>query len=423
MANNLIPEELNALIREYLTDGVLTNKERQVILNKAEKMGLDRDEIDLYLDAQVQKIDQQTDAAVRKQKGKQCPYCGGSIPLLTDKCPHCGENITAEASEELQEIFENLEGALVDLKSGRDIHKSKATVERYTRKARMYYGNNPKIQKLLEEVEKETVIAEKKAKNLVRNRGIIAFVKEHTKLAMFLGLITLLLLFLGFRAIVTSFDESQNANACIRAMKKTIKKGDIDNAIILYKKFDGSGQKDVVAGIEPQIVDYIKDLASNDNLEKAEQDIEKIYDAFSFHMSSQTEETLYSVIAEAYWKKGDPEKALEVDGKHNGASYSHATAIRKAIQNDYLEKGEYTKAVNAISWECSIGEMEDLYKFVCHCIDRMRDNGEEAKLSSFLKQILPVFESHPSEIFTSPRPEFEAEYKKYQQRVMEYANQ
>ena len=67
MANNLIPEELNALIQEYLTDGVLTDKERSVILNKAEKMGLDRDEIDLYLDAQVQKIDQQTDA-VRKQK-------------------------------------------------------------------------------------------------------------------------------------------------------------------------------------------------------------------------------------------------------------------------------------------------------------------------------------------------------------------
>ena len=107
---NLIPEELNALIQQYLTDGVLTDKERQVILNKAEKMGLDRDEIDLYLDAEEQKVDQQTAAAVRKQKGKICPYCGGSVPLLTDKCPHCGENITPEASKELQEIFDNLTG-------------------------------------------------------------------------------------------------------------------------------------------------------------------------------------------------------------------------------------------------------------------------------------------------------------------------
>lgn len=61
MAKKLIPEEIEALIQQYLTDGVLTDKERQVILRKTEGMGLDRDEIDLYLDAEVQKIDQQTD--------------------------------------------------------------------------------------------------------------------------------------------------------------------------------------------------------------------------------------------------------------------------------------------------------------------------------------------------------------------------
>ena len=152
---NLIPEELNALIQQYLTDGVLTDKERAVILKKAEGMGLDRDEIDLYLDAEVQKIDQQTDAVVRKQKGKTCPYCGGSVPQLTDKCPHCGENITAQASEELQEIFDNLEEALVDMKDGKDISRSKATVERYIRKAKMYYGSNPKIKSLLSDVKEE----------------------------------------------------------------------------------------------------------------------------------------------------------------------------------------------------------------------------------------------------------------------------
>lgn len=173
MANNLIPQELDTLIQEYLTDGVLTDKERQVILRKAEGMGLDRDEIDLYLDAQVQKIDQATDAVARRQKGKQCPYCGGSVPQLTDKCPHCGENITPAASEELQEIFDNLEEALVDLKSGKDIAKSKATVERYARKAKMYYGSNPKIQKLLLEVENEMIGAEKKATSAARKNTFI----------------------------------------------------------------------------------------------------------------------------------------------------------------------------------------------------------------------------------------------------------
>ena len=198
MANNLIPEELNALIQQYLTDGVLTAKERQVILNKAEKMGIDRDEIDLYLDAEVQKIDQQTDAAVRKQKGKTCPFCGGSVPQLTDKCPHCGENITPEASSELQEIVDNLEEALVDFKSGNDIAKSKATVERFMRKAKLYYGNNPKIQRLLEEVEMESLEAEKVAKANARKNTFVKILTYNWKITAAVILAVLIGIFMLF---------------------------------------------------------------------------------------------------------------------------------------------------------------------------------------------------------------------------------
>lgn len=173
MANNLIPEELNALIQQYLTDGVLTDKERQVILKKAEKMGLDRDEIDLYLDAEVQKIDQKTDAIKRQSKGKLCPFCEASIPILADKCPECGGNITPQATKELEEIIDKLEDALVNFKSGKDIEKSKAEVERYIRKANLYYENNTKIKLLVREVENEiknaTIIAskEKRKKMLI----------------------------------------------------------------------------------------------------------------------------------------------------------------------------------------------------------------------------------------------------------------
>ena len=175
MAKQLIPEELDALIKEYLTDGVLTDKERQVILKKAVGMGLDRDEIDLYLDAQVQKIDQETDAVVRKQKSKTCPYCGAPVPQLADKCPECGQYITPEASKELQEILENLEVALVDFKAGRDIEKNKALVERYARKARLYYSNNPKIKSLLLEINDELALADKKLKSKLRYEDMKSF--------------------------------------------------------------------------------------------------------------------------------------------------------------------------------------------------------------------------------------------------------
>lgn len=178
MAKNLIPEELDALIKEYLTDDVLTVKERQVILKKAEGMGLDCDEIDLYLDAQVQKIDQATDAAVRRQRGKQCPHCGVYVSQLTDKCPECGQYITPEATKELEEILDNLEEALVNMKSRKDFDRNKAIVERYERKAKMYYSNHPKIKALLAEVDAEMEKAETKLKSIERKETLTSIIKN-----------------------------------------------------------------------------------------------------------------------------------------------------------------------------------------------------------------------------------------------------
>ena len=172
-----IPQELDDLIQEYLTDGIISAKERQVLLNKAVSLGLNVDEVDLYIDAQQQKADQAVAAAMNKRRGKTCPYCGSSIPELTDKCPNCGGNITPEASKELEEIFEELEDALVNFKSGDEdsVSRSKAEVERYVRKAKMYYGNNPKVQRMLEEVEAESAAADEEIKKNARKKLIAKY--------------------------------------------------------------------------------------------------------------------------------------------------------------------------------------------------------------------------------------------------------
>ena len=179
-----IPQELDELIKEYLTDGIISAKERQVLLNKAQALGLNVDEVDLYIDAQQQKADQAVAAAVNKRRGKTCPFCGSSIPELTDKCPNCGGNITPEASKELAEIIEHLESALVNFKSGEDIDKSKAEVERYARQARMYYGNNPKIQRLLDEVEAESTEAEAEAKKNARKKFWLNIIEKNKKIVL-----------------------------------------------------------------------------------------------------------------------------------------------------------------------------------------------------------------------------------------------
>lgn len=182
MAN--YPQELTDLVEEYLTDGILTSKERQVLMNKAIALGVNADEFDLYLDAQQQKADQVADVAASKKRGKACPFCGGTVPQLADKCPHCGETITPEANEELQEIFDNLEDALVNFKSGKDTAKNKAIVDRYVRKAKMYYENNPKIQKLLYEVQQESLASEKKAANKEKKDDIVKFITHPISLSI-----------------------------------------------------------------------------------------------------------------------------------------------------------------------------------------------------------------------------------------------
>lgn len=147
-----IPQELDDLINEYLSDGIISDKERKVLLNKAQALGLNIDEVDLYIDAQQQKADQSVAAAVSKRRGKTCPYCGESIPELTDKCPYCGKNITPEASEELESLIDNLQYYLERYQE-RPSAGRKAEIESYIRKAKMYYGNNPKVQCLVEETE------------------------------------------------------------------------------------------------------------------------------------------------------------------------------------------------------------------------------------------------------------------------------
>lgn len=176
-----IPQELDDLIKEFLTDGIISVKERQVLLNKAQALGLNLDEVDLYIDAQQQKADQSVAAIMNQRKGNTCPYCGAPIPLLADKCPSCGQFITPESSKDLEEIFNHLEDALVKFKSCDNTAENQANVERYIRKAKMYYSNNPKIKLLLQEVENEIEDAnekeeesKRKAWNVVKIEVIIA---------------------------------------------------------------------------------------------------------------------------------------------------------------------------------------------------------------------------------------------------------
>lgn len=384
MANQLIPEELDQLIQEYLTDGVLTDKERAVILRKAEGMGLDRDEIDLYLDAQVQKIDQATDAVVRRQKGKQCPYCGGSVPLLTDKCPHCGENITAEASSELQEIFDNLEDALVNLKSGKDVHASKATVERFARKAKMYFGNNPRVQKLLDEIKEETERAEKK----VEKRARVETFKKHAVLYTIIIIAVIGLIGWGiYRGVETMTKEPDVTDPaiCQKAMTDAIERGDLKKASLYLDRFLKAN--------------YIEEATYEER-----SDVLKGVQSSMFDLGM------------ALIKNGDVTKGLSIKEMIDASgTFDQGELLEKAAFEKYMEMGDYENAEQLRHfWSY---DFEEYFDFLCKCIDRMKEKGEIDKAKSFIIKKVGFFsEADKKDEYAEWRQE------NVKQRLLDYLN-
>lgn len=232
----MIPKELDDLIKEYLTDGIITSKERQVLLKKAQNLGLDVDEVDLYIDAQQQKVDQAADAAMRKAKGKTCPFCGASVAQLAEKCPECGKAITAEASKELKELLDEIEESLISYKKQQS-PENRAAVEKYVGRAKLYYGNNPKIQSLIENVDSEL----SQHKMVGKLESITAFFENHQLLVAFSFLIGFFLI--GFIALiitepVTDSDSGGQltATSAMSKASEALSNDDSSTAYTLVKK-------------------------------------------------------------------------------------------------------------------------------------------------------------------------------------------
>jgi hypothetical protein len=368
---NLVPEELDDLIQEYLTDGVLTDKERSVILRKAAGMGLDTEEIDLYLEAQVQKIQQAADAVTRQRKGKTCPYCGASVPQLTEKCPYCDQYITPEIEKKLQEILDTLEDSLESLKStkiyteyGFDFNSTKATIERYARKAKMYYGSNPKIQKLLEEIKEETEKAEKKAEK----RAYFEMYKKHAVIYSTIIVVVIGLIGWGiYRGVssITAEPDVTNPTVCQKAITDAIEKKDLSKAfqyLDIYLKanyVEEAGYEercDVINGIQSAMFD----------------------------------------LGMAMIESGDVAKGMFIHRIFERSSaFEQEDLLEEAAFKKYLELGDYESAEKCkhfLSYD-----FEEYYDFLCLCIDKMKEKGEKNKARTFIEKKCSYFSTADKE--------------------------
>ncbi|MBP3643026.1 MAG: hypothetical protein J6J22_00070 [Alistipes sp.] len=104
-------EKLEGLIKAALADGVLTEKEKQVLFNRAEMEGIDLNEFEMVLNARVLEMRQKAKSTAPKSdkqtEVKKCPACGEIIPFLVGVCPVCGHSFDLSKTD--VEIIQKLE--------------------------------------------------------------------------------------------------------------------------------------------------------------------------------------------------------------------------------------------------------------------------------------------------------------------------
>lgn len=103
--------ELEKLIELALADGILTDKERQVLQRKAQELGVDQDEFEMILDGKLHQL-QASKPKLKEKVGniKTCPACGSFIKAMELTCSDCGHEFTnTQANSTLLKLLEQIE--------------------------------------------------------------------------------------------------------------------------------------------------------------------------------------------------------------------------------------------------------------------------------------------------------------------------
>ncbi len=122
--------EIENLINMALADGEVTEKERAIILRKAEALGEDIDEIEMILDGRIAilyKEQNSTHHNVPPKSNKEgdlkkCPACGAPVQSFATKCSDCDHEFrnidSSKTVNDLVKLLEKAEERARNTKSG-----------------------------------------------------------------------------------------------------------------------------------------------------------------------------------------------------------------------------------------------------------------------------------------------------------------
>ena len=115
--------ELEKYIDFVVADGEVTEKEKNVLIKKAQELNVDLDEMEIVLDAKLHVIQKETQPeevqaevplpAENKPSVTKCPVCAVAIDSFSTRCPYCDAEIrdtkTVSSLERLNDEFQKIE--------------------------------------------------------------------------------------------------------------------------------------------------------------------------------------------------------------------------------------------------------------------------------------------------------------------------
>lgn len=110
-------DKIEALIKAALADGVLTEKEKQVLFRRAQEQGIDLDEFEMILDARVVELrkaekgrsEKAPQASNKYGDIRKCPMCGTLVSAVAGVCHDCGYEFSGiEANKSSKDLADKI---------------------------------------------------------------------------------------------------------------------------------------------------------------------------------------------------------------------------------------------------------------------------------------------------------------------------
>ena len=175
----MFSQELENLIEATIADGILEDHEKAALVKRAQKEGVDLDELEIYIQSIMQKrvqnqkvqMEKETADHEKERRGNVCPHCNTPIPPMTKICPNCGQAVNSNETsgdKELFKLIDRITDAIVEVKQSSDMDEftsAKAECEGLLKKADIFYGEYKKVQMLVFDLKQEIAETEKRLKS------------------------------------------------------------------------------------------------------------------------------------------------------------------------------------------------------------------------------------------------------------------